>query len=407
MRFFCLLLLIFFVGSVHATGVRFSGSSSICFSDTSAACSYMAQTFSGGPYQYWKVSGNLCIVAKNSSFNPSGGSSTSTTCDDACPAGQVRNSNGVCSCPSGQVLVNGQCTCQEIGFGAVKNDGGQCKPDCAARAGKSFGTMFDLATSGGCPVSCVGVVGGAWPVQCTYVGSGTGTSDGNVDPTIPGATPPNNSTPKDPAAPCPANTYAGTVNGQQYCAPKSDSSSTPPVQPGQPQTTTTQSDTVETRTSTTTTNADGSTTTVTRVTVTTTGTQTGATQGNSGSGSGTGSGGEGSGAGECDPTSKGYLDCIGSSTLPDHTTASASSFGEAATNFWTQFNDTPVGHLAGGAGIGGEVAVGSCPAPTLEFFGHSFSLNIMCSIYDSISSTLGTVMNVIYVMAGILIILSA
>lgn len=225
-------------------------------------------------------------------------------CDKQCATGQTLSSDGqTCSCPAGQALVGGVCssTCPDVGFGAEKVVDTECKPDCAGRAGRKVGAMWLHETMGGCKVSCVVVVGSAWPVECTYAGSGAGTANGSDVPTSSGAAPPEGSTPKDPVtAPCPAGTSAGTVNGQQYCASDSGSPPSDPVLPGQPQTTSTKSETVETRTSTTTTNSDGSTTTVTRIVVTGTGTETGATSGNSGTGSGgEGGGGESSGGDDC------------------------------------------------------------------------------------------------------------
>jgi len=215
----------------------------------------------------------------------------------SCAAGQTFNQGaGICespSCPEGTVSDQ---TLDDI----IADRPAACRTPserCQYRKASGAFANINLKTAvENCRTVCSINADGPWPVTCEFTGEpytpGTGDGSENVQgaPTL---QPPPEKT-ENNNTPCPPNTDAGYVNGQRYCAPRTNSSGQPNISPSVANT----NGTVTTSTSTTTTNSNG---TVTTTTVTNT----------VGGGSGNGNGsGEGEGAGECDPTDDDYFQCL-------------------------------------------------------------------------------------------------
>jgi hypothetical protein len=95
------------------------------------------------------------------------------------------------------------------------------------------------------------------------------------------------------------------------------------------------------------------------------------------------------------------------SAVPGHTTSTAHSFGEAATNFFSGLQQTPIANAIGGMAQIFPSSGGVCPAPGFDIFGQHFVIDMHCTLYPLIASTLSTVMLVVFTFVGLRIIASA
>lgn len=119
--------------------------------------------------------------------------------------------------------------------------------------------------------------------------------------------------------------------------------------------------------------------------------------GPTGSTTGTGAG-TSSGSGDCASTNS----CTSGTvpTYPDVPTI------ESSTNaYLTALRSTPI--VAALSGISAAIPAGTCPAPTITLFGHSFTLDAQCTLFDTLATALGAIFMVVYTIVGIKILMSA
>lgn len=97
----------------------------------------------------------------------------------------------------------------------------------------------------------------------------------------------------------------------------------------------------------------------------------------------------------------------GESDVPSHTTSTAHTFGEAASNFATGIKDTPVARAIGGMSSIFPSGSGACPTPGFDVFGRHFVIDFHCTLFALVASTLSALMMVVWTFLGLRIIASA
>lgn len=151
-NYFAVLILVFLSSSVFAAGGSFGGGGAggswdgpqcrggkykslytgLTFDSPDSSCD---QTFPGFTFTHSKISGSdvLCYH-KNNKTGDSDFYQISTVlqeCEDQCPSGYEKDSNGKCQpkkCPVGETLVNGQCQKKQCPAGQALDSNGNCMP---------------------------------------------------------------------------------------------------------------------------------------------------------------------------------------------------------------------------------------------------------------------------------------
>lgn len=451
----CLLALFGCIPALAFAGFNVSASApgynaSVCFTTFADACSF----YGGSLIAPDNVACRIPAVV--------GGGYSQVFCNDECPAGKIRNAQGVCvdpPCPEGTARRGSSLASQWDGIGRsgwspLSQECETIADNCARRAANDdvIYSSALLTKSNNCQVSCalrVGGSGGDSRYSCYYTGEPavpngqlvcSSDPTGELCATAVGSNQPQDLTggftPGVPSGGCPAGSTQGTLNGVAGCASSSGvnvSSSTgnPSTGGGSATGTNTQ---ISTTTTTTSTLPNGSTVTTT---ITSTQGQLGTagnplqveqsgakqcdptaanyaqcidmagavTAGVNAAGSGSGGGGEGEGAGECDPTAANYIECISPSNALDHTDNGVKSFQSITDEFIDSVRSGDIGQMA--TGLGGSMPAGQCPTASFAMFGQSFVIDQHCQLLDSISGALSVMMHIVWVVMGVLILLSA
>lgn len=330
------LLAVFSAGSyagfkINSTST-FPVNASACFLTQVDACNAgcASRTSGNPPYTHTGLYNGQCQCRSSTNVLVAG--PTTASCNEACPAGQVRNpQTGLCETPAAE-----PCDWPKTGT----------KPNCSCPpAGTNLGTpiSYNPAGSGDTPVYCDKInVGGCFFESCSRnnkdvpikdgkpcVAKPDGTTECYTDPVSSG-----DSVPDDCGNNCGNPATPVTEPKQTEPPTTSESTETNPTTGETKQTSSTtetkvnpDGSTTKTTTETTVSNSGGQTTTTTKTTTTnrgsngttTTTTRTDVTDGNGNTtttyeGTSTDPGGEaaeGKGEGECDPTKANYMDCVG------------------------------------------------------------------------------------------------
>lgn len=435
---FALCILFFlacFSCSAHATTYYWQyGTTGATGSTPAAACQSQVTSQGGGVWSYDKVvyqssgsymcyykyngsSYGLGLVALKGDSCPSGTSlyqgTSNAQCVASCPTGGTYDSGGTCTCPAGQVMDYGPATSLLSGYTK------QCATPaqrCSNWANKNFYTNWPTTSQGGCATTCAvngGTNSAGYGYYCWYTGGQSTSTTSNATTTAantntaaaPLAGNPAQSQPLPAgvtAAPngpsdCASGASFGYYNGQAVCAGGgSPTGAGTPLNPTVPTGTT-----ITNTTTSTSTNPDGTTSTTTVVSTVAGGSGTG-----TGTGTGTGSG-SGSGGGDCNPDAKTYLDCQEVGTGPSHTTNQYQNGSGAGEAYVSGLKSVPI--VAAISNLSGVLSTqnAECPAPTFEIFGQTFAINMHCTLYDSVSGILSTVMLIVWSIRGVKIIASA
>jgi hypothetical protein len=125
------------------------------------------------------------------------------------------------------------------------------------------------------------------------------------------------------------------------------------------------------------------------------------TTGSSGAGAGTGTGA----AAAPGPVSKdcGFLGSCAPGDLPAIPTVN--TVQQAGTNYMSAINGAPIVQAFGN--LSASMPTGSCPAPTMALFGKTFVMDAHCTLFNSLSGTIGAIMMVVYLVLGARILMSA
>ncbi len=117
--------------------------------------------------------------------------------------------------------------------------------------------------------------------------------------------------------------------------------------------------------------------------------------------------------GPCDPSQKDYYDCIEVTltNLPEHTSASVSTFGEANTRFYDSLSSSAVAQSF--SAVSGIVSLDNAICPLLSvdlsstLINQTISTTIHCELMETVSTPISAVMFVVYVWFGFRIFASA
>lgn len=116
---------------------------------------------------------------------------------------------------------------------------------------------------------------------------------------------------------------------------------------------------------------------------------------------GTGSGtGLTAGNGDCGATG---VDCAGDGTVPAVPTVP--TVQAAGSTYVAAVRGAPI--VMALSGIATAMPSGTCPVVNLPVFGHTVVMDVQCTLWDSVASTVGLIMMVCYVLLGVRILMTA